>query len=72
MDAGITWVNHRTDSFKSPDESTYKGTLPTTGRAPERIVVRVADQTPEDLNGVHVRRAQMRINGVAVDISWRL
>ena len=68
MDAGITWVNqYRTDSFKSLDESTYKGTLPTTGRAPEWIVVRVADQTPEDLNGVHVRRAQMRINGVAVE-----
>ena len=64
-----TWVNRRcrTDSFKSLDESTYKGTLPTTGRAPEWIVVRVADQTPEDLNGVHVRRAQMRINGVAVE-----
>lgn len=68
LDAGVTWVNqYRTDSFKSLDESTYKGTLPTTGRPPEWIVVRVADQTPDDLSGVHIRRAKMRINGVSVD-----
>ena len=68
LDAGVTWVNqYRTDSFKSLDESTYKGTLPTTGNAPKWIVARVSDQTPDDLSGVHVRRAKMRINGVPVD-----
>ena len=64
VDMGISWVNqYRTDSFKSLDQSSYKGTLPTTGRPPEWIVVRVADQNPNDAVGVRVRRAVLSLNG---------
>ena len=64
VDMGLSWVNqYRTDSFKSLDQSSYKGALPTTGRPPQWIVVRIADQTPDDGIGVRVRRAALTLNG---------
>lgn len=64
LDMGMSWVNlYRTDSSKKLNESTYKGTLPTTGRAPLWIVVRVVDQNPEDEIGVRVRPPTMILNG---------
>ena len=64
LDAGVSWVNqYRTDSFKKLSDNPLKGTLPTTGKAPEWIVVRVADQAPEDGMGVRVKRAVLSVNG---------
>ncbi|MEE3235057.1 MAG: hypothetical protein VX294_12880 [Candidatus Latescibacterota bacterium] len=67
IDFGFSWVNqYRTDSFKSLDQSSYKGTLPTTGRPPQWIVAQVSDETPGDIDGVQIRKAVMTVNGVAV------
>lgn len=64
FDAGISWVNqYRTDSFKKLSDNPLKGTLPTTGMAPEWIVVRVADQAPSDGMGVRLRKAVLSVNG---------
>ncbi len=67
IDLGLSWVNqYRTDSFKSLDQSSYKGTLPTTGRPPQWIVAQVSDETPGDIDGIQIRSAVMIINGVPV------
>ncbi len=64
LDLGVSWVNQfRTDSFKEIGESSLKGTLPNTGTPPEWLVVRVADQAPEDRVGVRVRRIAVVLNG---------
>ena len=64
LDVGVSWVNqYRTDSFKTFNENSFKGTLPTTGHPPEWIVVRVADQEPDDDVGVRVRRVTVTLNG---------
>ena len=64
LDMGLSWVNqYRTDSFKKLSENSFKGTLPTTGRPPEWIVVRVSDQVPEDNAGVRVTAPVLTLNG---------
>ncbi|MXX37695.1 MAG: hypothetical protein F4Z85_06385, partial [Gemmatimonadetes bacterium] len=64
LDMGLSWVNqYRTDSFKKLSENSFKGTLPTTGRPPEWIVVRVSAQVPEDNAGVRVVPPVLTLNG---------
>ena len=64
LDLGVSWVNqYRTDSFKTLGENSFKGTLPTTGAPPLWLVLRVADQDPNDAIGVRVRRAAVALNG---------
>lgn len=64
LDLGVSWVNqYRTDSFKQFSENSFKGTLPTTGHPPKWIVVRVADQDPDDAVGVRVRLPVLTLNG---------
>ncbi len=64
LDLGVSWVNqYRTDSFKTLGENSFKGTLPTTGAPPLWLVLRVADQDPNDAIGVRVRRAAVVLNG---------
>ena len=64
LDLGVSWVNQfRTDSFKEIGESSLKGVLSNTETPPEWLVVRVADQAPEDRVGVRVRRIAVVLNG---------
>jgi hypothetical protein len=64
IDLGVSWVNQfRTDSFKKMSENSFKGTLPTTGRPPRWIVVRVSDHDIDDVAGVRLRRATLTVNG---------
>ena len=64
LDMGVSWVNqYRTDSLKELAENSFKGTLPTTGTPPEWIVVRVADQEPDDDVGVRVKIPTITLNG---------
>ena len=64
LDMGLSWVNqYRTDSLKELNDNSFKGTLPTTGAPPEWIVVRVADQEPDDDVGVRVKVPAITLNG---------
>ena len=64
LDVGVSWVNQfRTDTFHDIGESSIKGVLPVTDSPPEWLVVRVADQDPDDSTGVRVRRAKVILNG---------
>ncbi|MEE2657867.1 MAG: hypothetical protein VX733_05130 [Candidatus Latescibacterota bacterium] len=64
LDMGVSWVNQfRTDSMKDMGENSFRGTLPTTGSPPSFIVVRVADQEPEDVVGVRVQVPTITLNG---------
>ena len=64
LDMGLSWVNqYRTDSLRELNDSSFKGTLPTTGAPPEWIVVRVADQEPDDDVGVRVKVPVITLNG---------
>ncbi|HIE04780.1 MAG TPA: hypothetical protein EYP61_08480 [Candidatus Latescibacteria bacterium] len=64
LDVGVSWVNqYRTDSFKTLSENSIKGTLPATGHPPLWLVVRVADQDPDDDLGVRVRQVVLALNG---------
>ena len=64
LDMGLSWVNqYRTDSLKELNDNSFKGTLPTTGAPPEWIVVRVADQGPDDDVGVRVKVPAITLNG---------
>ena len=68
LDLGVSWVNqYRTDSFKTLGENSFKGTLPTTGAPPLWLVLRVADQEPNDAIGVRVRGATVVLNGRRLD-----
>jgi len=67
LDVGVSWVNQfRTDTFNDIGETSIKGVLPVTNSPPEFLVVRVADQDPEDNAGVRVRRAAVVLNGVEI------
>ena len=67
LDVGVSWVNQfRTDTFNDIGETSIKGVLPVTNSPPEFLVVRVADQDPEDNAGVRVRRATVVLNGVEI------
>ena len=64
LDVGVSWVNQfRTDSFREIGESSLTGSLPATIHPPEWLVVRIADQDPEDKAGVRVGRISVLING---------
>ena len=64
LDMGLSWVNqYRTDSLKELNDNSFKGTLPTTGAPPEWIVVRVAEQKPDDEVGVRVKVPIITLNG---------
>lgn len=64
LDAGVSWVNQfRTDSLRDLDENSFKGTLPSLGVAPDWVVVRVADQSSDDIVGARVRSAVLYLNG---------
>ena len=64
LDVGVSWVNQfRTDTFNDIGESSIKGVLPVTDSPPEWLVVRVADQDPDDSAGVRVQRAAVVLNG---------
>ncbi|HCL30306.1 MAG TPA: hypothetical protein DIC52_17975 [Candidatus Latescibacteria bacterium] len=67
LDVGVSWVNQfRTDTFNDIGETSIKGVLPVTNSPPEFLVVRVADQDPDDNAGVRVRRAVVVLNGVEI------
>ena len=67
LDVGVSWVNQfRTDTFNEIGKTSIKGVLPVTNTPPEFLVVRVADQDPEDNAGVRVRRAVVTLNGVEI------
>ena len=64
LDLGVSWVNQfRTDTFKDMGESSLRGVLPVIDSPPEFLVVRVADEDPDDNAGVRVRRATVVLNG---------
>jgi hypothetical protein len=64
LDLGVSWVNQfRTDTFKEMGESSLRGVLPFVESTPEFLVVRVADEDPDDNAGVRVRRATVVLNG---------
>ena len=70
LDLGVSWVNqYRTDSFKTLGENSLKGTLPSTGQAVRWLVLRVADEDPNDNIGVRVRRALVTVNGSLLEHS---
>jgi len=68
LDVGVSWVNqYRTDSLRKLSENSLKGVVPTTGRPPEWIVVRVSDQDPDDGVGVRVKGIALTLNGRRVE-----